>query len=69
VKYSLSTPSHVILTIYNVLGEKICTLVDNEQTSGVYSVEFNASRLPSGIYFCQLHAGQFKKTIKLMLIE
>ena len=69
IRYSLSTPSHVILTIFNVLGEKICTLVDEEQTSGVYSVEFNAGRLPSGIYFCQLQAGRFKETIKLMLIE
>ena len=69
VKYSLSTPSHVTLTVYNVLGEKICTLVDKEQVSGVYSVDFNAGQLPSGIYFCQLHAGQFKETIKIMLIE
>ena len=69
MKYSLSTPSHVTLTVYNVLGEKICTLVDKEQVSGVYSVDFNAGQLPSGIYFCQLHAGQFKETIKIMLIE
>jgi hypothetical protein len=59
----------VSLTIYNVLGEKICTMVDKNQASGEYSVDFNAGHLPSGIYFCQLQADHFMRTIKLMLIE
>lgn len=69
LKYSIPNPSHVTLSIYNVLGEKIVTLVDKEQTSGVYAVKFNAGWLPSGIYFCRLQTEQYNETIKLMLIE
>jgi hypothetical protein len=69
LKYNIPNPSHVTLSIYNVLGERIVTLVDKNQTTGVYTIQFNASWLPSGIYFCQLQTDQYNETIKLMLIE
>jgi hypothetical protein len=69
IKYNLSEPSHVKLAVFNVLGEKVHSLVDKKQNGGIHSVEFNASHLPSGLYFCQIHAGSFKQTIKLVLVE
>jgi hypothetical protein len=69
IKYTISESSPVTLDIYNVLGEKIRTLVDENQRSGVHSVRFLAEGLPSGVYFCTLKAGKQRETIKLMVIE
>jgi len=69
IRYNLAEPNHVNIVVYNVLGEKIQTLVDKRQAGGVHEVAFNAAQLPSGIYFCQIHAGDFRQTIKLMLVE
>ncbi len=59
----------VQLIIYNILGEKIATLVDEKQTSGNYAVQFNASGLPSGVYFYTLRAGTFVQTKKMILLK
>ena len=59
----------VTLKVYDVLGIEITTLVNEEKPSGSYEVEFNASSLPSGVYFYQLKAGDFIQTIKMVLIK
>jgi hypothetical protein len=69
IKYNLPEPSHVNLSVFNILGEKIQTLVDKKQSSGLQTIKFNAANLPSGLYFCQIHAGSFRQTIKLVLVE
>lgn len=69
IDYRLSARSRVVLTIYDVLGRKVATLVDKLQNAGLHSVTFNADRLPSGVYFDKLEAGPFKETKKFLLLK
>lgn len=59
----------VTLKVYDLLGRQVTTLVNEEKPAGEYEVEFNATTLPSGIYFYQLKAGQFSETKKMILIK
>ena len=69
ISYSISQRSFVTLKIYDVLGNEITTLINKEMQSGSYEVEFDASNLPSGIYFYQIRAGAFVDTKKLVLMK
>ncbi len=60
---------NVTLTVYDILGRKVATLVNERKTSGNYSVKFNASNLPSGIYFYRLIAGKFASVKKMILMK
>ena len=57
------------LLVYNVLGKEIATLVNEEKPAGNYKVNFDASKLSSGVYFYQLQAGSFVETKKMILIR
>jgi len=57
------------LKIYDVLGNEVATLVNEEKPAGNYSVEFNASQLASGIYFYRLTVGSFVQTRKMILLK
>ena len=59
----------VNVTIYDVLGRKVATLVDGEEYPGDKTVIFNAANLPSGVYFCRMRTKRFSKTEKLLLIK
>jgi hypothetical protein len=66
--------SRVILKIYDVLGREIKTLVNQEQTSGVYEVIWNGdnelgNKVSTGVYFYRIDAGDFVQTKKMMLIK
>jgi len=61
--------SFVTIKIYDVLGNEIVALVNEEKTVGNYEVEFNAATLPSGVYFYQLKAGDFIETKKMVLLK
>ena len=69
IKYGLPVKSNVQLKIFNSIGEEIQTLVNEEKPAGSYEVEFNASNLPSGIYFYQIKAGSFSETKKMVLLR
>jgi hypothetical protein len=69
IKYSIPEVSKVMLKLFNLLGEEVITLVNEEKVAGSYEVEFNASSLPSGVYFYQLKAGDFVDTRKMILIK
>jgi hypothetical protein len=66
---------NVALKVYDILGNEITTLVNEEKTAGTYEFEFNSvgtSRdlsLPSGIYFYRLQAGDFVETKKMLLLK
>ncbi|NOX65882.1 MAG: T9SS type A sorting domain-containing protein [Chlorobi bacterium] len=75
IKYSIprsteyySVP-HVTLRVFDILGEEITTLVNKEQKSGNYEVEFNANKLASGLYFYRLTTNGFTKTMKMILLK
>jgi len=55
--------------VYDVLGKEVATLVNKELPPGEYEVEFNATGLPSGVYFYRLTSGDFKDTKKLILMK
>jgi hypothetical protein len=57
------------LKVYDVLGNEVATLVNEEKEAGYHSIDFNASELPSGVYFYQLKAGSFMETKKMMLLK
>ena len=62
--------SHLVsLKVYDILGNEVATLVNEEKPAGSYEVEFSAIDLPSGIYFYQMKAGSFVKTKKMVLIK
>jgi hypothetical protein len=69
IKYHISELSFVTLEVYDVLGNKVATLVNEEKPAGEYEVEFNSNGLTSGIYFYQLKAGSFIHTKKMILLR
>jgi len=69
IKYQIPELSFIILKVYDVLGNEIVTLVNEEKPSGSYEVEFFGTGLPSGIYFYQLHTASFVETKKMVLLK
>jgi hypothetical protein len=69
IEFSLQTTEHVTLSIFNLFGQKVATLVDERLTPGAYQVDFDARKLSSGIYFYTLQAGKLKTTKKMALAK
>jgi len=69
INYDLPKQSNVTLKIYNIVGEEIATLINQEQNAGRYQVQWNAAQLASGIYFYQLKSGDFVSTKKMILLK
>jgi len=77
IKFSIPSITHrqaqsdvfVTLKIYDVLGNEIAILVNEEKPSGTYEIEFDGNELTSGIYFYKLQAGNFIETKKMVLIR
>jgi hypothetical protein len=65
----LSAKSFVKLTIYDILGREIAILVKEVKNTGTHFINWNASKYPSGTYFCQLRAGSIIKTIRMVLLK
>ena len=69
IKYSIPDEGLVTLKVFTAIGEEVISLVSEVKQPGVYEVEFNASTLPSGIYFYRLQAGSFIETKKMVLLR
>ncbi len=69
IDYALPRRGFVTLKVYDVLGDEIKTLVNEEQNSGRYEVSFDGTNLASGIYFFILRAGDFVQSRKMLLIK
>lgn len=69
IRYSVPTNGMVEIAIFNILGEKVASLINEEQTAGSYEIKFNAASMASGIYFYKLTSGSFSVTKKMMLVK
>ena len=69
IEYALPSASHVVLKVYNLIGESVATLVDESRPAGIYRVRYNASGMPSGVYIYKLEAGDFTAAKKLVLLK
>jgi hypothetical protein len=68
-RYSIPTQSKVIIKVYDVIGNEIETLMDEQKSVGTYELTWNAENLPSGVYFYQLKAGDYISTKKMVLLR
>ncbi|HCI72808.1 MAG: hypothetical protein CL662_04905 [Bacteroidetes bacterium] len=69
IKFALPKTADVTLTIYNMLGQKVSTLINEKMNSGFHIVPFDASNLSSGMYIYRIQAGSFTSTKKMLLIK
>lgn len=69
IEFRIADFGFVSLKVYDILGNEIVTLVNEEKPAGEYEVEFSAAELPSGIYFYQLKAGDYVQTKKMVLLR
>ena len=69
INYSLQAEGLVTLKVFNILGQEVATLINDFQTAGTHSVNFDASKLSSGIYLYKIDSNGFTQTKKMMLIK
>lgn len=69
ISFSVPEKSNVSLTVFNVIGEQVATLVNEVKDAGSYQVEFNASNLSSGMYLYRIETGSFTATKKMVFIK
>jgi hypothetical protein len=69
ILYSVAKLSNVSIKVFDILGNEIATLVNEEIPAGIYEAEFDATQLTSGIYFYKLQAGPFIETKKMILLK
>ncbi|GEM_PF-3652573 len=69
ISFAVPEPSFVSLSVFNSVGQEIATLVNEHKGIGNYTVTWNASNLPSGVYFYKITAGKFSDTKKMMLTK
>lgn len=74
IEYSIATDSHVYVTIYNVNGQRVRTLVDSNQPKNRYRVTWDGrddrgARVQNGVYFCRINTGSYSKTNKILIVR
>jgi L-ascorbate metabolism protein UlaG (beta-lactamase superfamily) len=69
IGFRISDFGFVTLKVYDILGKEIATLINEEKPAGSYSVSFNGSNLPSGVYIYRIQAGGFTQSRKLVLLK
>jgi hypothetical protein len=69
IRYALAEDSHVVLSVYNLLGQEVARLVDRKQAAGNYVAKFQAGPMSSGTYIYKLEAGGFIQTRKMLLLK
>jgi len=69
ISYSIPKEGMVTLKIYNILGQEVQTIVNQNMRPGSYKVNFNADRLSSGVYFYSLRVGEFNQVKKMLLLK
>ena len=69
IEYTIPSESFVELKVYDVLGNEVATLVNEQQQAGIYRAEFTADNLSSGMYFARITANSFTRVVKMILLK
>ena len=69
IRYGVPGDVDVNISVYNLLGQKVATLVNGNKKAGYYTVTWDGSKLSAGIYFIRFKAGEYNKTLKAMLMK
>jgi hypothetical protein len=69
ISFSLPSKSFVSLKVFDVIGREVAMLMSQEKPAGTYNVTFDASKLPSGVYFYRLTIGDFTQVKKMLLVK
>ncbi len=69
IQYAIPRSANVSLIVYDILGRQVATLVNEFKNAGIYTLDFNASSLASGVYFYKIQAGTFSDTKKMLLVK
>ena len=69
IRFNIPETVNAKLTVFNVMGEEVATLVNGVIQAGGHTVSWNAASMPTGVYFYQLESGNFSQTKKLLLVK
>jgi C1A family cysteine protease len=69
IKFALPKPERVNIDVYNIMGQKIETVLNEPMRAGYHEIEFNAQNLSSGVYFYRIEAGEFQQVKKMILLK
>jgi len=69
IRFNIPETVNAKLTVFNVMGEEVATLVNGVMQAGGHTVSWNAASMPTGVYFYQLESGNFSQTKKLLLVK
>jgi hypothetical protein len=69
IRYEVGATAQVELVIFNMLGQRVTELAKGRHSAGSYIVTWDAGNLPSGVYLCQMEAGSFRQTRRLVLVK
>ena len=69
IQYSLKEPGETTLAVFDITGREVTRLVNSRQEAGAYTVNFNATNLPSGMYFYRLQSGNYSQAAKMILLK
>jgi hypothetical protein len=69
IQYAIAHETAVSLTVFDLLGKEVGTLINERQPAGMYMVDFNAQNLPGGVYFYHFQAGDFSTTKKMIFLK
>jgi hypothetical protein len=69
IKFELKENSHVTLSVYNIIGQKVAELINSDLSAGIHTAMFNAANLSSGVYFYELKAGSHSSVKKMELLK
>ena len=69
ISFNLKKSGQVILSVYNTSGQEVAVLIDSGMANGLHTIEFDASNLPSGLYFYKLSVNGFETTRKMLLLK
>ena len=69
IEFTLPKSEFITLTLFNILGQQIASLVSEKLNPGLHKYEWQADNLPSGIYYCRMQAGKFEQVRKMILLK